>query len=191
MTMNINRDTGSPMTPAPRGVGGSSVSIPEAIMNGVKTLLERMMNPFKVSFPTNYYNPVGADSFDIRALDEFLPNETKVLFEYKAKEGQTIRFIKYGVFTNTVKADNFELVPTIDGKRILNYHGDPKMDFAINLSIGPDLTENCMIPCDFDLKTDQTLRIVCKNKQAVSTEIGARFRGYLVRENRSQRGFGG
>jgi len=191
MTFNVNRETGQPMTPSPSRGGGGQMSVSEAIISGVKTLLERMMNPFKVSFPTNYYNPVGADSFDIRALDVFAANETKVLFEYKAKEGQTIKFIKYGVFTNTVAADNFELIPTIDGKRILNYHGDPTLDFAINLSIGPDLTENCMIPCDFDLKTDQTLRIVCKNKQAVSTEIGARFRGYLVRENRSQRGFGG
>lgn len=173
------------------GSGGTGSSIPQAIASAVASILGRMMNPFKVTLPNNFYNPVGTDSFDIRALDVYAPAEQKVLLSYTAKEGQTIRFIKYGLFTNILKADDVRWYAKINGNRILRYHGDPQQDFALNLSLGPDLTENSLIPCDFDLKTGQTLEIVAVNNSASPADIGARFRGYLVNESQSSRGFGG
>lgn len=191
MSINFNRETGSPMKSDGKGGGGAGLTVQQAISNALSSLLGRMMNPFKVIFPSNYYNPVGTDSFDIRALDVFAVGEQKVLLSYTAKEGQTIRFIKYGLFTNILLADNVRWYATINGNRILRYHGDPQQDFALNLSLGPDLTENSMIPCDFDLKTGQTLQIVAVNNSGAPADIGARFRGYLVNESQSQRGFGG
>lgn len=190
MSINFNRETGKPSIPDNKGSGGG-LSVAQAISMAVKSILDRMMNPFKVTFPPNFYNPVGTDSFDIRALDSFTSGEKKVVMRYEAKEGQTIRFIKYGLFTNILKADDVRWFITINGNRILRYHGDPQQDFALNLSVGPDLTENSLIPCDFDLKTGQILEILAENASGANADIGARFRGYLVNENQSSRGFGG
>jgi len=191
MPINFNRETGKPMNPENRGGQGQGLSVQGSISQAVKALLDRMMNPFKITFPRNFYNPVGADSFDIRALDVFIAGEKKVLMTYVAKEGQTIHFIKYGLFTDILKADEVRFYPTIDGNRILRYHGDPNNDFALNLSVGPDLTEDSMIPCEVDLKPGQTLQIVGENLSGADADLGVRFRGYIMNENASSRGFGG
>jgi hypothetical protein len=191
MPINFNKETGKSMTPDNRSQGGQGLSVQGSIQMAVKAMLERMMNPFKITLPVNFYNPVGADSFDIRALDVFTAGQKKVLMTYTAKAGQTIHFIKYGLFTDILSADNVRFYPTIDGNRILRYHGDPNNDFALNLSVGPDLTEDSMIPCEFDLKAGQTLQIVGENLSGADADLGVRFRGYIVNENASSRGFGG
>lgn len=189
MPFNVNKDEGAPMNPSRKG--GNSGGPFEILAFIAKGILDRLSNPFKVILPSNHFNPVGTDSFDIRALDVFLAGEKKTLMSYVAKDGQTIRFIKYGFYNNVVKADDVRLFPTINGNRILRYHGDPNQDFAINLSVGPDLTEDSLIYCDFELKSGQKLEIVAENLSGVQVDIGGRFRGYLLNANEPSRGFGG
>lgn len=188
---NVNSSTGRNMETPQSFPQASSPSVGDIIKAVASKIIERMAKSFAITFPMNYYNPENSDSFDIRALDIYSAGEDKILMSYTAQEGQTIRFIKYGFFTNIVLADNVRMWPEINGVRILKYHGDPNQDFAINLSLGPDLTENSMIPTDFELAPGQTLTIRAKNTSGTTAEIGARFRGYIMKASRNDRAFGG
>jgi hypothetical protein len=174
------------------GRSGQGATVQFVIMEAVRSLLNRMLNPFRVSLPEHHFSPDGADTFDIRVIGIIDPNAEETLMSYTAKESQTIRFIRYGIYTNILLATNVEFYPTKDGSRILRYHGDPNDDFRLNCSIGTDLTENAMIPCDVTLQAGQKLEWKVKNNGLTKADIGVRMRGYLVNENKNgTRGFGG
>ena len=187
-------DQGGPMNrgASASGGGGGGLSVVDAITSGVKALLSRSLNPFSVTLPSNTFNPEGADTFDIERLVTLDAGATEAVISYTALESQTIRFIRYGVFTNVVLGDNVRFLPTINGNRILKFHGDPMNDFAIYLSVGPDLTENSLRQCDVTLSPGQTLQWVAKNLSGAKAEFGVRMRGYLINQNSNPtRGFGG
>jgi hypothetical protein len=147
---------------------------------------------FKVLLPENHFSPDGADTFDIRVVGNLSPNSTEILLEYTAQDSQTIRFIRYGLYTNIVPAVNVDFFPTKNGSRILRYHGDCNDDFKLNLSVGPDLSENSLIPCDIVLMPGQTVRWTVKNNGDVPSDVGVRMRGYLITANNTgNRAFGG
>jgi len=174
-------------TPSPQGASPAFM-----IAEGVKALLNRMSNTFKVNLPENHYSPEGSDQFDIRVVGVVQAGATEVLMSYRAENSQTIRFIKYGMFTNILLATNVTFFPTKDGSRILRYHGDPNDDFKLNFSVGPDLTENSLITCDVTLRAGEELRWTVTNNGTVGAEVGVRMKGFLVNDNSNgNRGFGG
>jgi hypothetical protein len=177
------------------GDGGSSAPtsmVQFAIVEGVKSILNRMKNAFSVNLPENHYAPEGADSFDIRVVGIIDPESKETLLSYKALDSQTIRFIRYGIYTNIVPGQNVDFFPTKQGSRILRYHGDCNDNFKLNLSVGPDLTENSLIPCDIILRPGEVLEWKVVNNGAVKSDVGVRMRGFLVNENKNGgRGFGG
>lgn len=163
-----------------------------AIVEGVRSLLNRMKNTFSVALPENHFSPEGSDQFDIRVVGTIDAGATEVLMSYTALESQTVRFIRYGIYTNILLAPNVNFFPTKNGSRILRYHGDPNDDFKLNFSVGPDLTENSMCPCDVMLRAGETLEWKVENAGSVKSDVGVRMRGYLVTENKNgNRGFGG
>lgn len=184
---------GKPMRKGVESEGGASggMSVASAIIHSAKSILNRMMNPFSVTLPSNNFNPEGAETFDIERLVSLDAGEESVILEYTAKESQTIRFIKYGMFNNIVLGSNVRFYPTINGNRVLKFHGDPMLDFALYLAVGPDLTENSMRTCDITLSPGQTLRWVGRNLSGAKGELGVRMRGYLINANTISRPFGG
>ena len=169
-----------------------SINLVPVIIDAVKTILNRMKSAFAVTLPENHYSPEGSDQFDIRVVGIIEAGATETLLSYTAENSQTIRFIKYGIYTNIVLATNVDFFPTKNGSRILRYHGDPNDDFRLNLSVGPDLTENSLITCDITLRAGEVLEWKAKNLGAVASDVGVRMRGFLVTENRNgSRGFGG
>lgn len=178
--------------------GGSGGLNPMVLLNpllAIQKLGEAILNALtariKISFPENYFPPVGAETVDFRALESIDANATFTLFSFKCPDGMTFRFSKYAIFTDILLANNVDFVPMIDGNRILRYHGDPDNNFKMNLAIGPDLSDNCCIPCDFELRSGQTFEIKAMNGSAVKAPIGARFFGYKVNQNTVSRPFGG
>lgn len=177
--------------PENKNIGGGSGGATSAIIESAKAILNRLSNPFNVILPSNTFNPEGAETFDIERLVSLDVGEENTIMEYTAKESQTIRFIKYGMFTNVVLGQNVRFYPTINGNRILKFHGDPMNDFALYLSVGPDLTENSMRNCDIVLSPGQTVRWVAKNLSGARADFGVRMRGYLINANTISRSFGG
>lgn len=170
----------------------SGASVQMVIAEAVKTILNRMRSSFSVNLPENHYSPDGADSFDIRVVGVLDGGATETLLSYKAESSQTIRFIRYGIYANIVLANNVDFFPTVNGSRILRYHGDCNDNFKMNLSVGPDLTENSLIPCDIVLRPGEILEWKVTNNSAVKSDLGVRMRGFLMTENKNgNRGFGG
>lgn len=184
---------GKPILRGPEQQGGSSggVSVASAIIQSTKAILNRMMNPFSVILPLNTFNPDGAETFDIEKLVSLNAGEEATILEYTAKESQTIRFIKYGMYTNVVLGANVRFEPTIQGNRILKFHGDPMLNFALYLSVGPDLSENSLKTCDVILTPGQTIKWIGRNLSGANANLGVRMRGYLVNNNSNSKGFGG
>lgn len=184
---------GNPMRRGNEAEKASSggMSLGQAVMESAKAILNRMKNPFNVFLPTNHYSPEGAETFDIERLVSIDPATTETVLLYTAKESQTIRFIRYGMFNNVVLGANVKFYPTINGNRILKWHGDPQDNFSLYLSVGPDLTENSLRPCDIVLTAGQTLEWRVANLSGSKADFGVRMRGYLINQNTSERGFGG
>lgn len=160
------------------------------ILNNFILRLKELL--FRVLLPENHYAPEGADTFDIRVVGTLDPASTETILSFTAQDSQTVRFIRYGLYTNIVPAPNVDFLPTLEGSRILRYHGDPLDDFKLNLSVGPDLTENSLIPCDVLVLPGQTIKWTVKNNGGVKSDIGVRMRGYLVTASQaSKRSFGG
>lgn len=162
-----------------------------AIQKLGESILNALANRIKIVFPENYYPPVGSETVDFRALESVAAGIEFELFKFTCPEGMTFRFSKYALFTDILLAVDVDFIPLIDGNRILRYHGDPNFNFKMNLAIGPDLSDNCCIPCDFELRSGQTLSMVVKNNSATPSPVGARFFGYKVNQNSVTRPFGG
>lgn len=181
--------------PVQSGQSGSSVAILLKPLYDLvevgKNIVKLLTGSIVVKFPENLYPPVGSETVDLRALESVEPNSKRVILLFKAPDGMTVRFIKYAVFTDILEAKDVLFNPKIDNNRILRYHGDPNDNFKINLAIGPDLSDNCCINCDFELKSGQTLTVEVENNTAVQAPIGVRFVGYKINQNKSSRSFGG
>lgn len=145
-----------------------------------------------VAFPENFYPPVNSTSFDPRKLINVPAGTRRTVLQYTAEEGQSIVILKYGLFTDALDADLVEFKVTIDGKKVLRYHGDPSNNFRLSLSLGANLNENNMIPCNLYLKPRQTIKIEAINNDAVDVPMGARLSGYVDSSiKRKSRSFGG
>lgn len=136
-------------------------------------------NPVPILFPRHMAAPEGAETVDINRLALFAAAELNTtLLEFTCPEGATTVFYGYAVFTDAVAASNVLFTPTVDGKRIMAYHGDPLDNFKINLSITGDLSNVAMKACQVFLQPKQTLRWVCSNF-GPQASLGVRMAGYL------------
>lgn len=170
------------------GGGGGQTSMIEYAIQMIRDLINTIINISKgtiaVSLPENVYHPEGSETFDIMRLQINGPQLKETVLKYSANEMQTIRFTHYGIFNNRAKGAEVRFYPTINGARILKWHGDPMENFALYLSVGIDLSEQAMIPCDIKLLPGQTLEWVAENISPVEGEFGVRMRGYVVNSNK-------
>lgn len=180
-------------TQGAKGSGVNNATSPGLIIfEAARAILNRLAQAVKVSLPENHYSPEGSDQFDIRVAGTLTPGSTETLMSFKADTSQTVRMIRYGMYTNILQAANVDFYPTLNGSRILKYHGDPNDDFRLNFSVGPDLTENSLIPCDILVRPGEVIAWKVTNRGTVSANIGVRMRGFLVNDSKEgNRGFGG
>lgn len=172
-------------TSGPRGPGGGGGSNPYSIIIEMMRIFfgkieQFITRPVKVYLPENIYNPDGSETFDIMRLQLTNANTKETVLEYTAGNQQTIRFTRYGIFNNKTFGAEVRFYPTINGKRILVFHGDPLDNFSLYLSVGVDLSENAMIPCDITLNPGDTLKWEAENISGVNGEFAVRMRGYIV-----------
>lgn len=151
-------------------------------------------NEIPVQFPANFYPPAGAESVDVRKLINVPANQLTELLvlSFKAQTAQAATFYKYGIYTDALDATLVEFIPRINGQRVLRYHGDPQNNFKLNLSVGPDLSDGNMIPCQLYVKPNDIITWHVKNLDAVVVPMGVRLTGYVdVSTKRKTMSFGG
>jgi hypothetical protein len=149
--------------------------------------------PVPVSLPVNYFRPSGSDSLDLRSLNEVPDGSVnQEFFSFRAPLSTTVRFTHYAVFTDILLAGNVEFIPRVNGSRVLRYHGDPNNGFKINLSLGPDMSDASLIPCEIVLQAGQSITWSFTNTSGADAPMGVRLVGFVdnVSQN-SNTSFGG
>jgi hypothetical protein len=155
-------------------------------------IANHLKNPKPVVLPYNFFAPDGADILDLRTLANVSASSTEEIFRFVCPSNTNVRMIKYGVFNDTLDAVNVDFIPQINGKRILQYHGDPTNNFKINLSVGVDLSDNALIPCSLFLRPGDILTWKARNGSGVDAPLGVRMVGYVdMITKRGEQNFGG
>lgn len=172
-------------TPRSSNSGGSGVS--QVLLDAIRSLIKLFSGEIKIKIPENLVNPEGSKIVDISRLQTIASGDTETILEIIAKKSETFRFIRYGFFNNKVLASEVEFFPTINGNRILEYHGDPMQNFKLYLSLGDNLAESNLIYCDIVLLPGQKLEWKAKNSGGAEGEFGVRMRGYKVNTNKENK----
>jgi hypothetical protein len=136
-------------------------------------------NPVPVIFPRYLAAPEGAETVDIRRIAVLNPGESIKLFDFTCLPGSTAIFYNYALFTDALNNADVLWNPAVDGRRILAYHGDPADNYKINLSVGVDMSQAALIPCQVIMQPGQVLSWQITNFSAVQVSMGVRMVGYL------------
>lgn len=136
-------------------------------------------NPIPVVFPRYLAAPEGAETVDIRRIAVLNPGESFQLFTFQCLPGSTAIFYNYALFTDALDNASILWLPTVDGRRILAYHGDPADNYKINLSVGIDMSQAALIPCQVIMQPGQILSWTVTNSGAAQVSMGVRMVGYL------------
>lgn len=155
-------------------------------------LKEFFKKPVKVNLPDHLYIPPGAQSLDMRNLFDVAAGATIDVIRFTAPLGGGItRILSYGIFNDGLLAANFDFIPTVDGRRVYPFQGDPLDNFRIYLGVSPDLSNSSLIPGLLDLAPGQTLVWQAQNRSVVTTTMGVRVTGFIDRDKQVQSRFGG
>jgi hypothetical protein len=135
--------------------------------------------PQAVSLPDHLFIPKTGQSVDIRRLANVPPATTVDLIVFTAPPGQKTKFIGYGVFCDALLFNLINFIPTVNGKRIFPFHGDPQVNFKIGLGLAPDLSNSAMINCQLDMNPGEVLKWTFTNNDLVDVAAGVRMVGYV------------
>jgi len=144
-----------------------------------KRLQESGQMPQAVSLPDHLFIPKTGQSVDIRRLANVPPATTVDLIVFTAPPGQKTKFIGYGVFCDALLFNLINFIPTVNGKRIFPFHGDPQVNFKIGLGLAPDLSNSAMINCQLDMNPGEVLKWTFTNNDLVDVAAGVRMVGYV------------
>lgn len=147
----------------------------------------------KIQLPDNYANPDGSQSADLSRIVLLAAGSVKTeIFSFTAPNSTYVRFYKYAVFTDTLLAAQIEFLPTVQGNRTLQYHGNPQRNFAIDSSVGADIGDNSLRNGDIYLEPNQTLKWFATNTSPNDQVFAVRVVGYIDNSReRTSGAFGG
>lgn len=144
----------------------------------IKKAVDGALNDFSV---TSKILPNGVESVDLKVLCEINENtENFEIFSLKAKDNEKFVFTHYAIFTDAEDADTVNFVPSIEGSRILKYHGNPNKKFKLELGLGPDMSNSSLIECNEVLTSGQKLVWKVSNlNSTIKVPMGIRMVGYI------------
>lgn len=159
---------------------------------------ERDISGTKVQeLPYHLFTPYGAENADLRNL-ALVPAGTQFnIIDFTNPVGAKLFFIGYTVFTDALTFANIEFRPTVNGKRILPFHGNPNTlnspnqpAFKIGLGVSSDFAT--LVPCQVGLNPGERLLWTIINNEAVDQVFGVRMSGYVdTTGSRTNTRFGG
>ena len=145
-----------------------------------------------IQFPRHLFVPEGAESVDIRAAFSVTAGTSLDILKFVAPPGARTYFLGYAIFNDALLFANVNFIPTVNGSRILKYHGDPQNNFKIALASTIDLGNNALSPIQLALNPGEILNWRVINNEAVDVVMGVRMVGYVDSSNtRTNLRFGG
>lgn len=155
-----------------------------------KRMEESNIEPQAVSLPPHLFIPSDAQSVDIRNLVNVPPLTTVDILDFRGRQGGYVKFIGYAIFNDALLLSSIDLVPLVNGARVLPFHGNPNDNFKIGLGLSPDLS--VLIPCQLDLQPQDRLIWRFTNNGGVDVAVGVRMNGYYSQSTQRKIGrFGG
>lgn len=146
-----------------------------------------------VQLPSHLYIPANSDSIDISAAAEISASSTgNLILRYKAPRGKGVRFINYGIYNDGLDATLLRFLPKVNGKKILDSHGNPILNFRLSLGLAPDLGNNSLRYCSIYLNPEDEITWEFDNNDTVPVTAGVRMVGYTLDSKKSRaEAFGG
>jgi hypothetical protein len=145
-------------------------------------------------FPKHLYAPSDARTFDMARL-VIVPANTitpVVLMEYTVRESFVMQITHYAIVSDALLLAEAWFLPTINGSRILPFHGDPMDNMKISLGRTADLGNAALIPCNIQLRTGDVIKWEVVNTANVDTTMGVRQVGWIDNSvKRTSKNFGG
>ncbi len=157
--------------------GASRVSGDQAAQ---KRAADSAQNPVAVSLPPHLFIPADAQSIDISELANVPPATTVTLLKFSGKKGGIVNFIGYSIFNDALMLSLINLVPKVNGVRVLPFHGNPSLNFKMGLGLGPDM--QVLIPVQLILQPQDVLTWEFTNNDVVDVAAGVRMNGYYSQD---------
>lgn len=145
--------------------------------------------PVPVASPLHLQAPEGARTLDLRrslSIPAATVDATLMSFQCLAGATTVIYFysLVYPSAPGTV-TPNIEWLPTIDGQRVLQYHGSPGVSLSpnpttnLNVATAFDFTSSGLVRCQILMQPGQTMRWGVTNNTGVAQVMGVRMTGYV------------
>lgn len=145
--------------------------------------------PVHVASPLHLQAPEGARTLDLRRLIT-VPNGAvdTTIMEFQCLAGATTVLYFYSLIVPAAPGtliSGLQWLPTIDGQRVLQYHGSP----GVSLSPNPttildqatyfDFSSSGLVRCQLLMQPGQTMRWGVSNGSGGPQDMGVRMTGYV------------
>ena len=172
-----------------RSSGQTGNSILSGLTNlynsGIKFIKDHTFKSRVTEFPYHQYTPEGARPFDFgRLVTVGAGTPLTDILSWTVTESFTMVITHYAIFNDAQFTDDAWFVPTINGARVLQYHGNPMDNFKISLGRTTDLGNSALMEANINLKQGQTFRWQVTNVGAVDVDMGIRMKGYFDTSNK-------
>lgn len=154
-------------------------SIVTSTAEEAKAIKQAYDNPVPVLLPRYTTAPEGAETLDMRRIAVLTAGEVFDLWSFTCPPGTTVVIYGYAMYTDAIANTDLQWLPTLDGRRILAYHGDPADNFKMNLALGIDMSQAALIPCQVFMQPGQVLSWRVSNLSTSQVSMGVRMTGYL------------
>lgn len=149
----------------------------------VKQQFEMYEDPMPVLQPRHLKMPEGATSLDFTRLVANVPSGSPTeIYSFTCPPGATTVIYGYNVLAqNAVFPADIEWVPTVDGNRVLRYHGVPDTNGRVRIRFPVSSPTNFgfLVPCQILLQPGQIFTWTAINNTGAPVHMGARTSGYL------------
>lgn len=143
-------------------------------------------------FPRHLFVPEGAESVDISAAFSVTAGTSLNILNFVAPQGAKTYFLGYAIFCDALLFSSVNFIPTVNGSRILKFHGDPSNNFKIGLGNTADLGNNALRSIQLALNPGEVLNWRVDNNDVVDIVMAVRMTGYIDSSNtRTNERFGG
>lgn len=144
-------------------------------------------DPQPIAFPRHLYAPPGVQTIDLRINRLMDPGEVFNLITFNPLAlgiTSAVYITHYAIFNNGLLESQYSFLPTLNGRRIYPYHGNPNNtrapgNFLISLGLAPDLSNYALIPGYLVMNPPDTLNWQATNGSVVATAMGVRIVGYV------------
>jgi hypothetical protein len=159
----------------PHPMDAVSASTPEEAYD-IKNAYE---NPMPTLLPRHLYAPEGARTVNFQKVVSVPAGGNVPLFSFTCLPGSTLVLFSYGLFSDAPKLSNIQWNPTVDGSRVLEYHGDPANNFFITEATGSGLSNTDLVPCQLLMEPGQKIAWSAQNNTLGAVQMGVRMIGYI------------